>query len=396
MSTATIADRAPAEAAPRLHGKTCFLTTVYPSPLEPRMFYREARTLAAAGCEVVFICQHTAAETIDGIRIVPLRKPRNRLDRMTRLMASAVRKAIAERADVYHIHSPELLVAGLLLRLIGKKVIYDAHEAFREKMHSKAWIPAPLRGVVSRVALALERIAVGWCDAVVTADSFVAGQFRPGTATVVANFPVLATVEAARRIRARTPRRSGRIVAYLGVLTKERGLYRMLEAVERCPDEVRLLLMGRFVTAEEEARVRACRRAVCLGMLPLDEALAEVMGADVGMALFEPVPGLYYAGENTNKLFEYMACGVPVIASRFPNLQRFVDTHACGLSVDPMSTDEVVAALGRVLDDTDFATRLGANGRRAVEEIYNWEREGEKLVGIYRRLLGDESQPKEY
>jgi glycosyltransferase involved in cell wall biosynthesis len=359
------------------------------------MFYRQARSLADAGCEVVFICQHSAAELIDEIRIVPLPPPHNRFDRMTRLGWRALILALRERASVYHLHSPELLLMGAILRLLGKKVIYDAHEAFGQKVLSKAWIPVRLRGVVSGVASRLERLAVRWCSAVFAADRVVARQFPVGAATVVANYPVLATLASARRKRAAMPRRVGPTIAYIGGLTKERGLDRMLEAVERYPNpNIRLLLLGRFRNSADKERVLGCGRAIYLGMLRLDEALAHVMGADAGLALFEPTPGFFHAGENTNKLFEYMGCGVPVVASRFPNLQRFVEGHACGLCVDPLSTGEVVSALGRLLEEPGLGRRMGENGRRQVHELYNWERESSKLFEVYRKLLSPAETPR--
>ncbi|MDY0356689.1 MAG: hypothetical protein RBR19_12475, partial [Sedimentisphaerales bacterium] len=62
--------------------KVCMLTTVH-VPFDGRIFHKEAKSLARAGYDVVLIARHDKAETVGGVRIVPLSEPRNRFQRMT-------------------------------------------------------------------------------------------------------------------------------------------------------------------------------------------------------------------------------------------------------------------------------------------------------------------------
>ena len=109
--------------------KVCILTSVHP-PFDIRIFHKEAKSLARAGYDITLIAQHDKEEIVEGIRIVSLPKPKNRIDRMTRTVWSAYRKAIKIDADIYHFHDSELIPIGLLLKLRGKRVIYDVHEDF--------------------------------------------------------------------------------------------------------------------------------------------------------------------------------------------------------------------------------------------------------------------------
>jgi len=105
------------------------LTTVH-VPFDGRIFHKEAKSLARAGYDVVLIARHTKAETIDGVRIVPVPEPRSRFRRMTSVTWKLYRQAVREDADVYHFHDPELMIVGLLLKVRGKKVVWDVHEHY--------------------------------------------------------------------------------------------------------------------------------------------------------------------------------------------------------------------------------------------------------------------------
>jgi glycosyltransferase involved in cell wall biosynthesis len=88
-----------------------------------------------------------------------------------------------------------------------------------------------------------------------------------------------------------------------------------------------------------------------------------------------------------NKLFEYMSAGLPVIASDFPLWRQIVAGASCGLLVDPLNPDAIATAMRWILDNPDEAQQMGANGRQAVQDRYNWAQESSRLVQMYRHLL---------
>jgi glycosyltransferase involved in cell wall biosynthesis len=371
--------------------KVCFLSSVH-SLLDVRVFYKEAKTLVRAGYEVVLIVQHDRDEVVDGVRVVPLPRPKNRLDRMTRLAWKSFMLAIKEQADVYHFHAPELIPIGLLLKLLGKKVIYDVHEAFGEKIPSKEWIrPRQARFLISKLFPQVENALSRFFDHIIVADSFVAKQFKRQSVTVIANYPVLSMVKARSLDKVRIRKIVGRTIAiYVGGLTRERGLLQMVKAMEFLSDlDVELHLLGRLDDPEDEELIKQSSNVKYFGFVTLEKVFEYLALADIGLAVFQPTRAYLYAGENTNKLFEYMACKLAVVVSDFPNLRRIVEGAKCGICVDPTSPQEIAAAIRYLHENPEVRMQMGESGFQAVLSKYNWERESEKLLEIYNRLVSE-------
>jgi glycosyltransferase involved in cell wall biosynthesis len=105
-----------------------------------------------------------------------------------------------------------------------------------------------------------------------------------------------------------------------------------------------------------------------------------------GLALFPPTP--HYLKKELTKFFEYMGAGIPVICSDFPVWRSLMEDTQAGMCVDPLKPQSIVEAIRHLMADPAEVRRLGENGRRAFESRYNWDGEAEKLIDLYRRLLG--------
>ena len=171
--------------------KVCILTSVHP-PFDMRIFHKEAKSLVKAGYDVTLIAQHDNEEIVDGIRIVPLPKPKNRIERMTRTVWVVYKKALKINADIYHFHDPELIPAGLLLKHHGKRVIYDVHEDVPRQNLSKPYIPIIFRKPISALIEAIETFSARRFDGVVTATPYINKRFSElgANAVNVNNYPL--------------------------------------------------------------------------------------------------------------------------------------------------------------------------------------------------------------
>ena len=85
-----------------------------------------------------------------------------------------------------------------------------------------------------------------------------------------------------------------------------------------------------------------------------------------------------------------MSAGIPVIASDFPLWREIIHGNDCGLLVDPLDPAAIAKAIDYLVTNPAEAQRMGTNGRKAVNERYNWGIEVQKLFAFYERTL---SQP---
>jgi len=367
--------------------KVVHITTVHP-PFDTRIFHKEAKTLARAGYEVVLIAQHDGDEMVDEVKIVALPKPRNRFARIFGLTWRAFRLALREHAEVYHFHDPELLPIGVLLKIFTRaKVIYDVHEDVPEQILTKHWIPRLLRRPLARVFNAFEKLLARVLDAVVVATEGIAEKFARLKPIVVHNYPDLGMLP-----NSSTRRGEGkeRVLVYVGGISKIRGAIEMVRAMEHLSPvwDIRLNLIGKFESPELEQELQGLpgyQRVRFLGWMPWEEAWHHAQSATVGLVLFHPAPN--HEKALPNKLFEYMAAGLPVVASNFPLWKEIVEGNRCGITVDPLDPKTIAQAIEYLLTHPEEARRMGENGRRAVEEKYNWEKEAEKLLALYKELV---------
>ncbi len=366
----------------------CMITTVH-SAKDTRIFHKEARSLAKAGYAVTLIAQHDKDEIVDGVKIISLSRPRGRLHRIFGLTVKVLFLALKQKAALYHLHDPELLPVGLLLKILGrKKIIYDIHEDYGRKILSKEWIAKELRTLISRITVFIERLSINVFDYAFAADSNMKKKFNSNKIEVIANYPPLSFMQ-----ETTMNSNSSLKVIYAGGIARERGYNVMLETM-KCleEDDVELHLMGKFSDEREIAHIVPSRNILYHGFVSWQEVNEHLINADIGLFLLQPTPSyLNLTGESIIKLFEYMSMKLPVVISDFPLLRPLITEVGCGICVDPANPQKVAEAIRYLQRNPTLRKEMGEKGRRAVMDKYNWENEREKLVAVYQTVLGDDN-----
>jgi glycosyltransferase involved in cell wall biosynthesis len=323
-----------------------------------------------------------------------LRRPSNRFERMFLTTWHVLMKALNEKADVYHFHDPELIPIALLLKTVGKKAIYDVHEDYGKAILSKYYLPRHTRKSIAWLSNLMEKSAAKCFDAIITATDDILKNFsRHKRAVAVHNFAILSRF-ANKDSRAQTDK--GFNVIYVGGLTQERGISEIVQAMEYLDSSTnpKLVLYGKFSPESYEEKVRKSKgfdRVEYQGWVKPEDVYIKMPQATVGIACFHPEES--HINAMPNKLFEYMAAGLPVIASNFPLWKEIVEGNNCGLTVNPLNPREIARALEYLIEHPDETRKMSENGRRAVVEQYNWETESKKLLALYDDLM-EVRQPK--
>lgn len=353
---------------------------------DPRIFLKECRTLADAGHHVTLIARGAAPTDLGAIAFHSLGDVSGRAARVVVMPWRVLRAARHIRAHLYHLHDPELLPVGMVLKLFGARVIYDAHEDLPRQIAYKPYLPSWSRGGVALAAGVIEAIATRTFDAVVAATPRIAARFPAERTVLVQNFPLMREFGAARAVTydERPP-----LVAYVGRVTAEVGALVMADAARLVGRErpVRFVIAGPIETELSTAVARRAAPATVEmpGWLGREEVVDLLGAARVGLVLFQPVQN--YVDAYPTKLFEYMASEVPAVASDFPVWRDIVAPVDAGLLVDPTDPVAVARAIETLLGDPGRAAEMGRRGRAAVLERYRWDEQGARLVDLYRRVL---------
>lgn len=358
--------------------RVCHVSSAHQSH-DIRIFIKECRSLARAGHDVSFVV-FGESEEIDGVKIVGLgAPPASRKERMTAGARKAYDKAASLGADIYHLHDPELLPFAKRLCEQGAKAVFDSHEDVAGQIMGKEWIPRFARRLVSLGYRRFETTVMRHIDAVVAATPRIAECFdgRAKKVVVVNNYPVLDDVVFQQRPFSERPLAA----CYTGGVSIIRGGQVMIDAMRDV--EGSLVIAG-----PSDINLDACAndgRVSYLGVVPHNQVNDVYAQSRAGVILYQPAEN--HCASQPNKLFEYMAAGLPVVASNFPLWKEVVEGNKCGLCVPPDDASAVGRAIASLLDDPERAQEMGRNGRRAVERCYNWDNEESSLVSLYVHIL---------
>ncbi|MCG3166586.1 MAG: D-inositol-3-phosphate glycosyltransferase [Bacteroidia bacterium] len=361
--------------------KVCHFTSAHPR-YDIRIFIKECKSLSAAGYDVTLVvADGKGNETNSGVRIIDAGKSNGRLSRMTRTVWRVYKKAIDVDADIYHFHDPELMMVAWLLKLKGKKIIYDVHEDLPRQLFAKAYLGKTVASILSLCIERIENFFSSRFNGIITVTPFIRDRFIKSNSSVeiVSNFPLLSEFSFTASDEKHDE------ICYVGSITEERGILLTLKAMEKI--NARLNLAGTFGTTELRDKceqLSGWQKVNEFGFLNRTDVLRIIARSQVGLSVLKELPN--YVNAYPIKIFEYMAAGIPVVASDFPLWKEIVEGNNCGICVPPHNTEAIADAVNRLLNDKKTAQQMGENGKKAVKEKYNWEAESLNLLSFYKKL----------
>lgn len=371
--------------------KVVHLSSVHTSN-DNRIFNKECRTLAESGYDVVFVAPGEGERVQDGVKIKTVPYVKNRIIRALVTTWRVFVAGISERGDVFHFHDPELIPVGLLLRLMGKIVIYDVHEDYVTSIKQKPYLPRLIRSLLAYLFGWFER-AASQAFTVILAERYYLRRFPKGT--LVLNYPRLELIHTSSIHREGNGRKKGskyKRLIYTGNVTVDRGALVYARMVAEIPD-IEITVVGRCPTelAAEMRRIAGsgASRLKIIGegyFVPFEKIAAFYRSDEwiAGLAVFPRTP--HYVQKELTKFFEYMAAEIPIICSNFPVWQELVEGNGVGICVDPDDMESIRRAIEKLTENEDIATAMGQRGKKAVAERFNWDVEAAKLLSLYDRL----------
>lgn len=365
--------------------KVCHITSVH-QRYDVRIFQKMCVSLSASNYDVTLLVMDTLPNEVkSGVKIVSVGfHPKNRYDRLVNSRRHIFRQAIELDCDVYHLHDPELMPLASRLIKQKKKVIFDSHEDIPGQISEKSWIPKYLRKTVSCIYSIYEQHMLRKISGVIGARESDQKRFAQccSHVTVITNYPIV------------HPLPSGIVkqtnaFSYAGGITKQWNHDIVLNALDHVNATYELMGKVEDDYLHMLQSKPSWSKVNFYGKVPFQDAQARILSSVAGIALLQ-------YGANTNwhegnlantKLFECMLAEIPVICTDFTVWSQIINQYQCGLCIKPQDTQALIEAMQWILDHPSDAVQMGKRGRQAVEQVFNWSSQSDKLKMFYSSLF---------
>lgn len=371
--------------------KTAIHLTSVHQRYDTRIFIKMCSSLALHNYKTILIVADGKGDEVkNGVTILDVGKPNtSRIYRMTFLTRRIYKKALSLNGDIYHLHDPELIPIGVKLKKATKHVVFDAHEDYPQQVLAKEYLNKYVKLFLSYSIKSYENWACKKFDAVVTATSHIKDKFlKTNPQSIdINNFPIL---DELTKTAGNCEKENA--ICYIGTITKARGILETVSAMAYTKN-TRLNLGGNFAEKPTEDLAKKdpnWDKVNELGFLSREAMTETLARSKAGLVVLHPI--INYLDALPVKMFEYMAAGLPVIASDFPLWREIIEDAECGICIDPLKPKEIAKAINFLIENPETAELMGKKGQQAANRKYNWKKEEEKLLNLYSEILSHNSK----
>ncbi len=363
-----------------------------PFMVDPRV-YNEAMALIEAGHEVKIIVwdrkkDYEPESLIDGVKVFRfhnskfmdligsdlLRNP------FWWIHAFLIGKKLFESSfkfDVVHCHDLDTLLPGVLLKkMLGAKLVYDAHEIFG------MMISGNVPKFVTSFAFLFEKKLIKFCNQVIIANlptlDYFSSIYCDDITPVMNCKRILSDSYISSESDVFT-------VCYIGVLSKSRMFPDIVDILGKI-ENIRFVIAGKKENLFDEIKdkSKSYDNIDFLGTIPFSEVIPQTLKSDAIVCLFDPDMPNNQVGM-PNKIFEAMVTGRPIIVTKGLNMSRFVEKHNFGIAIE-YSSESLREAVLLLRDNPDLCKKYGINGLNAAKHEFNWDFQASKLQKVYENI----------
>lgn len=300
------------------------------------------------------------------------------------LISRMILKGYQKNYDIYHSNDLNTLPQGYICskwRIKPKKLIYDSHEV----QTSRTGYSSPIHGK-------LEAFLIKKIDEMIVENNTRAKYnedlygFYPH---VVHNYPFKQIRQSEEKVDLyeilKIPRNE-KILLYQGGIQTGRGLDKLIKAAPLFKEGVLVLVGDGKIKPELQAMVKEMRleeKVKFHPKVPLADLPKYTRNGYLGFQVLNNVCFNHYSA-SSNKLFEYMMSGIPVVACSFPEIQRVVEGEKIGLCIDSHDPTSIADGVNYLLSHPDERERMAANSYKARNQ-FNWEEEKSDFLTVYEK-----------
>lgn len=289
---------------------------------------------------------------------------------------------VKSRPDVVHAHDVNTLPTAWMVSVLTRSpLIYDAHEISTDREGY-----AGFRKLVGMVEKLLIPRAVASITTTDTRAKFFARAYGVSRPMVLQNRPRYESIGRSNRIRYELDlQEEWPIVLYQGGLQQGRGLERLLEAAGHVSNAYFVFIGGGRVESVLKELAHSLgleNRVYFIPTVPLADLPSYTASADIGVQPIENTC-LNHFSTDSNKLFEYMMAGLPIVASSLPEIRKLVNENELGLLVEPGNVSELASAIRHLVGNDELRHIFAKNAAIASQRL-NWNEQEDVLLSLYK------------
>ena len=350
---------------------------------DQRIFFKQILSLRKNGYKVIFIVADGKGNSRKkNLEIYDVGCPKNRLNRIIVTCNKIYNLAKNLKGDIYHIHDPELIRIGLKLIKLREKVIFDSHEDVESQILSKYYLSRPFQIIISKIYRFYENIALSKFTGIIAATPYIKKKLSIINKNIIdiCNYPKV------DEFKKREINKHNNKICYVGSISKKRGIFEIVKSLEYNKGKIFLNLAGKFspnCLLNELKKEAGWKYVNYYGFVNRKKTNKIFNQSNLGVVTLHPTAA--YIHSLPVKMFEYMACGLPVLASNFSLFKKIINQENCGKTVDPYNPEKIAMVSKLMLNDKK--KKYQKNGINAVKKKYNWKFEEKKLINFYRQIL---------
>ncbi|MFS0674941.1 glycosyltransferase [Ornithinibacillus sp. 179-J 7C1 HS] len=296
-----------------------------------------------------------------------------------------IARGFQKKYDIYHSNDLNTLPQGYIcskIRLRKKKLIYDSHE-----------VQTSRTGYDSGFYGKSEKFLITKIDSMIV-ENHTRAKFNEDLygfyPNVVHNYPFK---QDEKKIKIAPLHdilgitKDEKILLYQGGIQAGRGLEKLIQAAPLF-NEGTLVFIGDgrikpdLLKMVDEMNLHG--KVKFLPKVPVEELPSYTKNAYLGFQVLNNTNFNHYSA-SSNKLFEYMMSGVPVVACSFPEIKRVVEGEEVGVCVDSHDYNSIAKGVNYLLEHKSYYEQLLLNTTKA-RKIYNWENEQLSLLKCYKKM----------
>jgi glycosyltransferase involved in cell wall biosynthesis len=364
----------------------CHLTTVHQAD-DVRIFYKECLSLSRMENYKVMICAAGNIPSYENIVHYKIAKARS--FRPLRFIVSnmVVLKLLTKvKADIWHIHDPELLPVAALLIFFNHKVIWDSHEdyffQFKSNKNYRNYIPKILYPIVKQIFFLFLNYIDKNAAGIIGATNIIAKRYSNRNVEIVGNEAVLSEFSLC------TPKFKNKTVIYIGQPSSNQCYEEVVKAVSKVPD-LRLTVACREFR-ESDMRFSLeflSQRFEYLGWLDRSKLSKAISNSTIGLVTYSN--NLNHQDNQPNKFYEFCASGLPIVATPTKSNSDLINDSKAGILAQGFDSEAIAQALFEITSSEQNWLNYSQLGKNWVTKNGNWIKSEIALHRVYSNALSN-------